>query len=108
MGYYTSYTIESSDDGMVECPTCGTCGALTHELGIEEQIGYDPFGEANKWYHHEEDMRAYSKKFPDVVFTINGEGEESGDVWVKYFKNGKMQKEVAEIQLAPFDEGKLE
>lgn len=107
MGYYTAYKLEE--------PSVG------RELGweIAEQMErYDTnygklsqfiggYGESIKWYDHEIDMKAFSKRFPDVVFTLHGEGEESGDLWVKYFKDGKMQRVDAVISYAGFDEGQL-
>jgi hypothetical protein len=60
-----------------------------------------------KWYEHEQDMRIFSKLFPEVVFTLKGEGEEPGDLWFKYFQNGKMQKAEAIITYDPFDPKKL-
>ena len=105
MGYSTYFTLDYDDE--LRCPTCGTCGVVTHEDQIIEQIGYNPFEGECKWYSHEQDMKEYSENAPDVLFTLNGEGEESGDVWVQYFKAGKCQTEKAKIQLAPFDETKL-
>lgn len=65
-------------------------------------------GEACKWYDHEHDMIAFSKRFPDVLFELSGEGEEGGDLWRKYFKNGKVQRCPAIITYDAFDESKLE
>lgn len=107
MGYYTRYKLEEP--------------AVGRELGWEiaaEMERYDTdygklssfiggYGESIKWYEHESDMKGFSKRFPDVVLTLHGEGEESGDIWIKYFKNGKMQKVEAQIVFAPFDEGQL-
>jgi hypothetical protein len=54
-------------------------------------------------------MLKLSLKFPDVLFKLSGEGENQGDVWVKYFKNGKMQLCMAELVLDDaYDESKLE
>lgn len=60
-----------------------------------------------KWYSHVSDMRVFSKLFPKVLFTLRGEGEESGDIWAKYFLDGKMQEAKAEVVIAPFDASKL-
>lgn len=59
------------------------------------------------WYDHDVDMKWLSEKFPTVLFTLKGEGEESGDMWIKYYRNGKCQECRAEIVFAPFDESKL-
>lgn len=119
MGYQTRYRLEytGQEAAKESCPHCGGTGALIIADPVERALKEpgeaskhpidDNFGEEVKWYDHEEDMKAFSRKFPAVLFTLNGEGEESGDVWVKYFKNGKMQASKAEIKLAAFDPAKL-
>jgi hypothetical protein len=52
-------------------------------------------------------MRKVSKHYPDLVFKLSGEGEESGDVWVEYYKNGKMQRCSTKITFDEYDESKL-
>ena len=66
-------------------------------------------GEAEecKWYEYEGDMKWLSKEFPTVLFTLKGTGEESGDLWVRYFKGGKVQTCQAKITFDEFDEKKL-
>jgi hypothetical protein len=61
-----------------------------------------------KWYEHDEDMKRLSNRFPTVLFTLEGKGEESGDIWIKYFKGGKSQRVNAKIVFDPYDESKLE
>ncbi len=56
-----------------------------------------------KWYEHETDLRLFSSLFPDVLLTLRGDGEESEDIWVKYFKGGKVQVAKAHISFEPFD-----
>jgi len=60
-----------------------------------------------KWCDHEADMQAFSEKYPEILFTLNGEGEESTDLWNKYFKGGKMQACYAQITFEEYDENKL-
>jgi hypothetical protein len=54
-----------------------------------------------KWYTHE------SINFPNVLFTLNGEGEEPGDIWAKYFVNGKVQTAKAQLVFEEFNPSKL-
>lgn len=64
-------------------------------------------GDSVKWYEHEADMRELSSKYPELLLTLSGEGEESGDVWKKYFKGGKCQVAKAKIEIDAFDPKKL-
>lgn len=63
--------------------------------------------QACKWYDFDEDMARYSTYFPDVVFELDGVGEESDDQWKAYFHDGKMQKVMATITYEPFNPEKL-
>lgn len=67
-------------------------------------------GESYKWYNQESNMRTVSKKFPDFMFIIKGEGEDSGDIWKTYWVNGECQHETAKIVkivFEPFDPSKF-
>lgn len=98
MGYYTDYSIS-------------TDSSEHNETIIEEIIkisGYsDPFEESCKWYAHEEHIKEISLKYPNVLITINGRGEEQPDTWRKYFKNGKHQLCTAILTYPDYDESKL-
>lgn len=61
-----------------------------------------------KWYDAETDLKILSKEFPTVLFTLRGDGENSGDMWVRYFLGGRVQYAQAEITYPKFDESKLE
>lgn len=117
MGYYTSYKLKvSQPDG--EPLDEGGRGLVYQALkekaedlyGLDLQKGpYDEYDGSDpcKWYTNEKDMQKLSQLFPDVLFTLSGEGEEAGDIWAKYFLDGKMQEAKAEIIVAPFDPSKL-
>ena len=101
MGYYTRYTLEVD-----------SCPDELYEIFENDYYGlksayFEKFRETLKWYRHEEEMKELSNKFPDILFTLSGEGEDQGDLWRKYFKNGKMQKVDGIISYENFDEGKL-
>jgi hypothetical protein len=57
----------------------------------------------SKWYDHEPEFKEFSKQFPSWLFTLTGEGEESGNLWKKYFLNGKVQIANAIISYDNFD-----
>ncbi len=95
MGYYTSYTLKAS--GRHE-----QIGALLEEYtsGYQWDDYVDSWCMNGKWYGHEDDMSALSAAFPDVLFTLEGEGEESGDIWKAYYLQSKSKKVQAEISFA--------
>lgn len=98
MGYYTRHKLR-----IVQGDT-----EVDHEKQIEELADYqDLFSDTVKWYDCNKDMREYSKSYPDVLFEISGEGEEGGDIWIKYFRNGKAQLCKATITFEEYDINKL-
>jgi ABC-type Fe3+-hydroxamate transport system substrate-binding protein len=85
-------------------------GDSTHDYSqeIRDMSGYpNLFEDSVKWYSHQEDMRSFSKKYPEVLFILSGEGEDPEDMWKEYHKNGLMQKVNAEITFEEFNETKL-
>mgnify|MGYP000905669934 CR=1 FL=1 len=99
MGYYTRHKLEivSGDDFVTD-----------YEQEITDIKDYSSlFDDEIKWCDCEEDMKAYSKNHPNVVFCINGEGEESRDIWKAYFQNGKMFKTKAKLMFEEFSTEKL-
>ena len=117
MGYYTRFELDIIDGPTVEmveaeCEMCrqvGTTGRgiLKQMEKADESIALIMGGETVKWRGHEDDMKAFSRKWPDTTLRLQGWGEEDGDIWVKYFKGGKMQVSKASISLDPFNPGAL-
>ena len=95
------------------CPSCGLQITAVHVVDIiermlKETLAYTPFNEPCSWYTHVDDMCKITKGFPETIIALYGDGEESGDLWVKYFLNGKVQREQAEIIYPIFNKSKLE
>lgn len=87
MGYMTNYELTTDD----ECD-------VKHIAAVRAASGYTSlFDDECSWYDHEEVMREYSAKNPTVQFRLYGQDEESGDVWVKWFKAGEMQEWMLEV-----------
>lgn len=134
MGYYTNYTISSKGKPFSEEENAAIAElekqaeSLTGELkemalkGIAEKkkrqpkntkqlvvnvLGFDPFTDSCKWYEHDKHMRDISRMYPETIFILEGEGQESGDIWKKYYLNGKCQVAKAEVIIPEFDETKL-
>ncbi|MCY8191473.1 hypothetical protein MOC62_07625 [Bacillus spizizenii] len=103
MGYYTDYKLE------IDPEPIGLLKYLTKNDLLDSYLFHalTDRGSEMKWYDHEDDMKDISKDFPEALFTLNGDGEESGDVWRKYFKNGKMQTCRARIVFDDYDEKEL-
>lgn len=112
MSYYTEYSAEidtreltTPTDAQIEQinkaykEVSEVSGGLVDEEGCCEDSG--------KWYDHEVDVAAISKKYPTLIFELQGHGEEVEDLWIKYFLNGKMQESRAQITFEPFSESLL-
>ncbi|MEI7792805.1 MAG: hypothetical protein WCI57_04950 [Candidatus Berkelbacteria bacterium] len=95
MGYDTYYMLFVDKDEDIH----------SEQISEKYNEGCGMFDGLNRWHSIEEDMREYSKLYPDTLFQIHGDGDENGDLWDRYFKNGKMQVCYAEIP--PYDETKL-
>ncbi len=134
MGYYTNYKISSKGKPFTEDENKAIeelekqAESLTGELkeialkGIADKkkrqpkntkqlvvnvLGFDPFADSCKRYEHDKHMCDISRMYPETIFILEGEGEESGDIWKKYYLNGKCQVAKAEVIIPEFDETKL-
>lgn len=109
MGYNTNYklTVSSAIDYLELSDAMAE--KVIHDLrqeNVNAEYCLTDDGETNdsgKWYDHETDLRGFSKKFPELLFTLEGHSEENEDVWRKYFVNGKSQTAKAVMTIEPFD-----
>jgi len=98
MGYYTRYELQV---------VSGIDYDKDYEEIVSDEVGYHPFDDETKWYSFEKDMKKVSKENPETLFKLSGEGEENGDLWEAYFKNGKMQMCKAIVTYNEFNENEL-
>jgi hypothetical protein len=110
MGYYTDFRLKTNK----YVPDLGKEIDIISGYSFDDDTGDCEDSSPNslhcydiKWYEHENHMRQISEDHKDVLFTLQGNGEEEGDMWAKYFLNGKMQRVNAEITFQPFDPTKL-
>ena len=101
MGYYTDYTLSiiHGDD----TPDLIAEFRYTYEGAM---YALDECGDPNnncKWYDHNDDLTAFSESHPNAIFLLSGEGEESGDIWRLYVKNGKSINQRARMVYDDFD-----
>lgn len=108
MGYYSNYSLSFEPDN----EETRSRFKSVYEAEDQWQLRYavDEEGDAKdrvKWYEWEEDMLRVSALLPDLLFTLHGEGEETGDIWNAYFLGGKIHWAPAQIIFPPFDPSKL-
>jgi hypothetical protein len=109
MGYNTRFALEIAEEDREKVL------AAARELGPDWAYGGQEFvagllddnTDDCKWYDHEADMLMLSAKLPGVLLKLTGEGEEAGDVWEAFFRDGKSYTQAVEIKFPPFDEGLL-
>lgn len=107
MGYYTTFILTVDP-----APTEDLISTLTENQS--EYIGAFEFYstvsrnsfylDECKWYEHVEDMKVLSSTYPEYVFTLHGRGEEQGDEWVEFYKNGKTYKVILVMPIPSFHE----
>lgn len=103
MGYYTSFDLSYDLTGTPFKPE--EIDTEISKMNVLELYG-GWFGVA-KWYNHQEDMAYLSMKFPGVLFTLYGNGDDSEDFWYEYYKNGMVQNCPAHITFDDYDESLL-
>lgn len=105
MGYYTDFCLDFQ--GVKEDQR----SALTVEIekmNIFDGGNIDDGFFCNaKWYDHNEDMLLLSTRFPNILFSLHGYGEDSGDIWLNYFKAGRVMYEGLKLIQQDFDENQL-
>lgn len=115
MSYYTQYNIKLSKilDDDFDAPITITSPAKSLQNRINtmtpfeiEQITDTEWDGMATWYDHENDLAEISKDYPDWLFTIHGNGEDSDDIWVTYIYDGLVQNHKLIQKDPPIDMNK--
>ena len=111
MGYCTCFTLEvrTADNSAVH-PNCIEIIASLRKENESALYGLDEEGSTQpdaKWYDSDLELKEFSKKFPDALFILEGDGEGSDDFWRAYFKNGLGQMAPVLFVYDEYDETKL-
>lgn len=112
MGYYTYFSL-SADPFDGKTPLSDTryeeIAAEIERMNIfEDHFSKSEWSVYTKWYDWEDDMLLLSSKFPEVLFTLNGDGEDSEDLWIAYFRAGYVQHCPAQFVYPEHDKSLLD
>ena len=98
MGYYTYFTMEARDtttngplSAEKEKEICRRLWEISKDAIYEGDRFYECLNDSLKWYDHQGDMITLSKEFPEVMFMLEGEGEERDDNWRLFVQNGEWE-----------------
>ena len=84
MGYYTYLSIEIDR----EEPTVEQVAEAVADVAKDTDVAFwrsALTGETEvKWYDGTADMKQVSRRYPEAVLTLRGEGEDPDDRWVEY------------------------
>lgn len=93
MGYITSFDldVDGPEEALQEFAEAADNGGQT-----DSGVYYTDFlnGESIscKWYYSKEDMIKLSKKFPELLFSVDAAGEEPGDLWRAWARNDRYKR----------------
>lgn len=108
MSYFTDFSLEVYDANEKDYR------AIDKEI---EKLNIFDSGDAEcgcygtaTWNNVDEDMKLLSARFPDVIFKLRGDGEDRDDMWIHYYKGGRVMNDglVVTIVEDAFDESKLD
>lgn len=98
MGYYTDFSLYAKTlrtHKPVSQEVRGEINDYFEAQGDNSQLFYLEWSIFNqywydhaKWYDRDEEMKELSKCFPDVVFWLEGMGEDADEKWREYYWNG--------------------
>lgn len=97
---FTTELVEQLTEAFKEKGLIGWVFSVTPWIGkTMDAVHLDPEDESG-WDDYDWVMPEISKRFPDCVFCLHGEGEDRTDTWDAYYLNGESEK-CYELQTIP-------
>ena len=93
MGYMTSYSLKVVPDTVEDEAIAALRRSCEYARYAIDELGDTE--ESCKWYDWRKDISSFSMRYPNAVFEVTGRGEESGDIWRAYIKNGRSELQKA-------------
>lgn len=93
MGYYTDYKLSIQNNvNLVDNKDIDAISKYLDSLEVFDDIDVRGVSRSwSKWYFYREDMCRLSRKFPKILFSLSGSGEDLEDMWIEYYYDGKYQ-----------------
>lgn len=112
MGYYSKYNLSIPNQKVRDFEDIEAYLEIHKEESFADNILYflrqgGVYSESTKWYENNEDMNKLSLIFPETLFQLDREGEESGDIERVYFQNGKYKSYQAKIVFDEYNENDM-
>ena len=103
MGYLSDFVInfESGDHKLVE----QIAARLSKISGYDWNTNF--VHHDIKWYDSRQDMLVLSVEYPDILFSVDRNGEDRDDISKLYFQNGKWQECAAILVFEDYDPLKM-
>lgn len=102
MGYYTGYSLKMYGPESA-CLAAQEDAAHSDNDCLEELFRTEFLD--SKWYNFEAEFHEFARQHPDVLFIVDGDGEDSWDIWQERFKGDLC--EYHEVIMPPFDTEEL-
>ena len=102
MGYYTYYTLSYEGPAKDE-QALRDFKPSEDEFSFPEgivQLIKDNGDNDWKWYGWQDDMQKLAKKFPNILFVLDGDGEQSDDIW--QWRGKGDETEFHAMEMPPF------
>lgn len=90
MGYYTDFTLTVEGSGAIYGRLMEEKDRVTVSDDYELSLGkFLQYGQQEiKWYDYDKDMKSLSTRWPNILFILDGIGED-GKVWRAWYRNGR-------------------